>query len=82
MLFILKQCYMLTQEGSENRHMIHSSPRSASCLLVLLIGNMWSRSKQPMRVWLQRLLFDRLTVPGLHRRQRLQHLTFNLVVVL
>lgn len=48
MRFILKQCYMPTQEGSENRHMIHSSPRSASCLLVLLIGNMWSSSKQPM----------------------------------
>lgn len=48
MRFILKQCYTPTQEGSENRHMIHSSPRSASCLLVLLIGNMWSSGKQPM----------------------------------
>lgn len=48
MRFILKQCYTPTQEGGENRHMIHSSPRSASCLLVLLIGNMWSWSKQPM----------------------------------
>lgn len=63
MRFILKRCYMPTQEGSENRHMIHSSPRSASCLLVLLIGNMWSSSKQPMgALALAFLQFDRLAV--------------------
>lgn len=56
-------CYMPTQEGSENRHMSHSSPRSASCLLVLLIGNMWSSNKQPMGALpFCVLLSDRLTV--------------------
>lgn len=82
MLFILKQCHMLTQEGSENRHMIHSSALSASCLLVLLMRNMCSRSKQPMKTKgrIQSLLFAQLTISALQQRQ--SPATFDIFVLI